>query len=109
MFQQWSGGSTPPPGTTSPLERSSSPRRSLLHRTPIRLGLGEHGFVGPARGMAPVADSGAPGGGPSVGALLAANLKVLAVVALLAGGAFLVWKGLAALFPEQAWLQGPAG
>lgn len=42
-------------------------------------------------------------------ALLVANLKVLAVVALLAGGAFLVWKGLAALFPEQAWLQGPAG
>lgn len=54
-------------------------------------------------------ESGRPRQEPSVGALLAANLKVLAVVAVLAGGAFLLWKGLAALFPEQAWLQGPAG
>lgn len=46
---------------------------------------------------------------PSVVDLVTANLKVLAVVLVLAGGAFLLWKGLAALFPEQAWLQGPAG
>ena len=46
---------------------------------------------------------------PSVGALLLANLKVLLGVAAFAVLAFLAWKGLASLFPEVAWLQGPRG
>ena len=46
---------------------------------------------------------------PSVGALLLANLKVLLGVAAFAALAFLAWKGLASLFPEVGWLQGPRG
>ena len=46
---------------------------------------------------------------PSVGALLLANLKVLLGVAAFAVLAFLTWKGLASLFPEVGWLQGPRG
>ena len=46
---------------------------------------------------------------PSVGTLLLANLKVLLGVAAFAVLAFLAWKGLASLFPEVAWLQGPRG
>lgn len=51
----------------------------------------------------------APKPEPSVAALLMANLKVLLGVAAFAGLAFVVWKGLASLFPEVAWLQGPRG
>ena len=51
----------------------------------------------------------APKPEPSVAALLMANLKVLLGVAAFAGFAFVIWKGLASLFPEVAWLQGPRG
>ena len=42
---------------------------------------------------------------PSLRELLIANLKVLGVVALVLLAAWLVWLGLAALFPETDWLQ----
>jgi len=42
---------------------------------------------------------------PSFWDLLWANLKVLLIAAAVAGVAFGIWRGLAALFPEMEWLQ----
>lgn len=46
---------------------------------------------------------------PGFGALLLANVKVLLGVTLFIALAFFIWRGVAALFPEIAWLQGPLG
>ena len=43
-----------------------------------------------------------------LGTLLLTNLRLLVVVAVLVAGAFALWRGLAALFPEIDWLQYPA-
>ena len=42
---------------------------------------------------------------PSLRELMIANLKVIGVVALVMVAAWLVWQGLARLFPETDWLQ----
>ena len=42
---------------------------------------------------------------PSLRELMVANLKVTGVVALVMVAAWLVWQGLAVLFPETDWLQ----
>jgi len=44
---------------------------------------------------------------PGFGALLRANLVVLAAVGVFVALAYLLWRGAAALFPEIGWLQGP--
>jgi hypothetical protein len=41
--------------------------------------------------------------------LLLANVKVLLGVTLFMILAFFLWRGIAAMFPEIAWLQGPMG
>jgi hypothetical protein len=40
-------------------------------------------------------------------ALLRANLAVLTGVGVFVALAYLLWRGIAALFPEIGWLQGP--
>ena len=46
---------------------------------------------------------------PSFSALLLANAKVLLGVTLFMTLAFFLWRGIAGLFPDIAWLQGPLG
>ena len=46
---------------------------------------------------------------PSFRALLLANLRVFALLALAAALLFGVWYGLAKLFPDVAWLQVKGG
>jgi hypothetical protein len=50
-----------------------------------------------------------PPNSPTFGALLLANVKVLLGVTLFMTLAFFLWRGIAALFPDIAWLQGPLG
>ena len=42
---------------------------------------------------------------PTLRALMLANLRVLAGVAVLAAAAWGLWFALSKLFPEQSWLQ----
>lgn len=46
---------------------------------------------------------------PTFAALLGQNLRLMAVVLVIATLAWFTWRGLAALFPDIAWLQGPRG
>ena len=46
---------------------------------------------------------------PTFGALLGQNLRLMAIVLVMAALAWLTWRGLAALFPDVAWLQGSKG
>lgn len=42
---------------------------------------------------------------PTFAALLGQNLRLMALVLAIAAVAWLVWRGLAAMFPDLAWLQ----
>ncbi len=44
---------------------------------------------------------------PGFKALLRANLVVLTAVGVFVALAYLIWRGVAAMFPETGWLQGP--
>ena len=74
------------------------------NQTPLSIGYAARGSLGPRNSpMTP------PPKTPSFGALLLANVKVLLGVTLFMILAFFLWRGIAAMFPEIAWLQGPMG
>ncbi len=64
---------------------------------------GSGGSTPPSGTITPMAEERAQP--PSFRRLLASNLKVVAATAVLALVAYGVWRGLAVLFPETAWLQ----